>query len=128
LMMSSKLQLSQMIARAEDLINLGLRRKEAIEAICYYLLAFLNSVVVKFLLKSTADFWQGSYYQVQDTFLSRLPIRRINEINLKAFQDIVHLSKLVVGGQTSKVLEIENIILRIYELESEKTKLGSTIL
>jgi len=107
----------------ENLVALGMKPDEAVENACYYLLSFLNSTIVKFLLKSTADFWQGNYYQVREGFLSDIPVRLPDRSCVKEINEIVKLAKMVTYGKDSKIEEIDNLVFKLYKQESTKIEI-----
>jgi len=80
-------------AITERLVSLGMKQHEGFEATNYYLLSLLNSSIVKFLLKSTADFWQGNFYQVQEEFLNLIPVRVPDRSCLQEVEEIISLAK-----------------------------------
>ena len=78
---------------------------------------------MKFLLKSTADLWQGSFYQVREEFLDLVPIRIPDRSCFEEIREIVALAKRVTYGEDSKIAEIEELLLKLYRLESRKTEI-----
>jgi hypothetical protein len=56
------------------------------------LLGILNSSIVKYLLKSRQDSWQGGFYQVPEAFLETIPIPNIGPRTLK---EIASMTRLV---------------------------------
>ncbi len=63
-----------------------------------YLIAILNSSVVKFLLKSTSDFWQGNYYAVRKDFLKTIPIPLPRRHNVMLIRKVVKEANRIVKG------------------------------
>jgi len=110
-------------AIAEHLMSLGMNQQEALETVTYYLLSLLNSSIVKFLLKSTADFWQGNFYQVREEFLNHIPVRIPDKSCFEDVKEIVTLAKMVTCGEDSKIAEIEKLLLKLYKLESKQTEI-----
>jgi hypothetical protein len=110
-------------AIVEHLVSLGMKQDEALETVNYYLLSLLNSSIVKFLLKSTADFWQGNYYQVREEFLDLIPVRIPDRSCFEEIKEIVTHAKMVTYGEDSKIAEIEKLLLKLYKLESKKTEI-----
>jgi hypothetical protein len=108
---------------AENLLNLGMNQNEAAEATLFFVLSFLNSSLVKFLLKTTADFWQGSFYQVQEEFLKALPLRKPDKACLQDIRTIVALAKQVVQGEASRIIEIERLLFKLYRIESRENEI-----
>lgn len=78
---------------------------------------------MKFLLKSTADFWQGNFYQVREEFLALIPVRIPDKSCFKEIKEIVALAKMVTRGEDSKIAEIEKSLLKLYKLESKKMEI-----
>lgn len=105
-----------------NLVSLGMKTAEAIESACYYLLAILNSTLTEFLLKSTADFWQGNYYQVREGFLRGIPIRLPSKSCFREISRIVKLAKMIALGKDS-IEEIENLLFKLYKQESAKNEI-----
>lgn len=101
----------------EDLESLGMEKDEAHDTAIYYLLSILNSSITRFLLKSTADFWQGNYYQVQEGFLDSIPVKSPDTSCLKEVKKIAGLARMVTRGQDSGIAEIESLLFKLYGQE-----------
>ena len=110
-------------AVVEHLVSLGMEQDEALDTANYYLLSLLNSSIVKFLLKSTADFWQGNFYQVREEFLDLIPVRIPDKSCFEEIKEIVALAKMVTHGEDSKIAEIEKSLLKLYKLESKEMEI-----
>lgn len=96
---------------------------EALETTHLYLLSLLNSSIMKFLLKSSADFWQGSFYQVREEFLNLVPVKKPDKSCFEAIKEIAALAKAVTRGDVSKIIEIEKILYELYQIEPKMTEI-----
>lgn len=105
----------------ERLKNLGVKESDISEFGLVYLLSVLNSAIVRFLLKSSADFWQGGFYQVREEFLKSIPVKLPSKANMADMKSIVkHASAM---GSERKAGDIEKRILEYYGLASKKSQI-----
>ncbi len=88
------------------------------ESALLFLLALLNSSMVKFLLKSTADTWQGQFYQVREDFLDGIPVKGPSAGNKVRIRRIVKEVKDVLSGKATNSAADAGIT-RIYGLTPE---------
>lgn len=86
-----------------------------------FLLGILNSSVVKFLLKSRQDSWQGGFYQVPEDFLQSIPIPNISRRSLSRFLALTQL----VETATSGLGDQESVDVQVSELYGLQKALAS---
>jgi hypothetical protein len=104
----------------EKLKSQGMESTQSRKCLLYFLLAILNSAIVKFLLKSTADFYGDDFYQVTKQFLRGIPIKIPHRNNVSAIRKIASLSSEMVSEGKSVSEEIETLVFSLYGLESKR--------
>ena len=78
-----------------------------------FLLGLLNSNIFKVLLRSTADTWQGGFYQVREDLLSQIPVLIPSEKNRRRFRLIVDVVGEVANGRGNPD-QVNGEIFRLY--------------
>jgi len=85
------------------------------DSLCFCL-ALLNSEIVKFLVRNSADSWQGEYYQVREDTLADVPVKNPSKVDKAMFEGVIAAVKGVLEGKEEpKAANSE--ILRLYGLE-----------
>lgn len=93
----------------------GLNNDDAL-AFC---LALLNATTTKFLLLSSADAWQGDFYQIREDLLGQIPIPFPLDSNVRAIKNVIRRAKRFMAGEGSS-FEIDRAILRLYDVKSQE--------
>jgi TaqI-like C-terminal specificity domain len=109
-------------ALSERLEDLGLKRSDIPDFESVYLLSILNSAIVRFLLKSSADFWQGGFYQVREEFLESIPVKLPIKENLADVKSIV---KYVIDSKfEGNVQYVDKRLLEYYGLAAKQNQIS----
>jgi hypothetical protein len=84
-----------------------------------FCVALLNSSIPKLLVKSSADAWQGEFYQVREDIIGLIPFKMPSEENVEQFQKIIEVTECVLEKRATTD-DADHAILCLYDLESER--------